>query len=338
MTFEARARQAATTMEEAVVTVSPSAGLRRIRRKRRIRQARQLMVAGVAIVGLIVGAAWLQTAPEIQEQPPAATQPQIRVEAPPEPPTVTVRPERRADSVLPEDARLTESMPPLEEADAIPAPSPDTNPPTLMITSPADGQVFEVDHVLFEGTTEPGAKISTGIYEADVDADGNWYMVLVLEPGTNAAELTATDASGNTTTTQIFVQFDPAGVATATPLSDNPGDSHDTSSSHDSVDQGSSRSGDHGGDESPPQFVAYQAYGRTGKRIAYEVYIGTAVPGATVTASSPYGSRSDVADDAGRWHIKMVFPSAPYGEPFDVTLSDGLGNTAVFTFTSNRRG
>lgn len=86
----------------------------------------------------------------------------------------------------------------------------DTVPPPLVIASPEPGATFTSREVLFGGTTEPGAAVLVwGKWAASVAADGSWSIVLILEPGTNVARFTATDAAGNTSVTERAVRYDP---------------------------------------------------------------------------------------------------------------------------------
>lgn len=88
---------------------------------------------------------------------------------------------------------------PATNAAATTAPE-DVEPPVLVVTSPADDAVVSTRTLRFEGRTEPGAVVTAwDRWIAEIDADGNWSIVLVLEPGGNAARIQATDASGNTT-------------------------------------------------------------------------------------------------------------------------------------------
>ncbi len=73
----------------------------------------------------------------------------------------------------------------------------DTTPPEIVILHPTDGQVFETDRIAFEGEVEPGARVFAGDWEADVSEDGAWRIVLILQPGSNVATITAVDAAGN---------------------------------------------------------------------------------------------------------------------------------------------
>lgn len=98
------------------------------------------------------------------------------------------------------------------------APERDTTPPALRVTSPEDGSTVDDRIVTFSGTTEPGADVTSGPYEATVDDDGSWSIRLVLSPGPNGALFTATDDDGNTATVRIVVTYDtPAPTTTSAP-------------------------------------------------------------------------------------------------------------------------
>ncbi len=98
------------------------------------------------------------------------------------------------------------------------APARDTSPPALRVTSPKDGSTVDDRIVTFSGTTEPGAAVTSGPYEAAVDDDGSWSIRLVLSPGPNGALFTATDDAGNIATVRMVVTYDPpAPTTTAAP-------------------------------------------------------------------------------------------------------------------------
>lgn len=91
----------------------------------------------------------------------------------------------------------------------------DTVPPLLEVTAPEEGATSMSRAVRFEGTTEPGASVvAWGRWAADVAADGSWHLVLILNPGTNIAQFTATDAAGNTTTVRTVVRYTPPTTTT----------------------------------------------------------------------------------------------------------------------------
>ncbi len=88
--------------------------------------------------------------------------------------------------------------------------APDVTPPALVITAPRPGETVTTRTYRFAGTTDPGCTVTAaGRYSADVDTDGNWSIILVLNLGSNLATFTATDPAGNTTTDQLRVDYDP---------------------------------------------------------------------------------------------------------------------------------
>lgn len=97
-----------------------------------------------------------------------------------------------------------------------PAPPRDTTPPPLSIAFPSDGTTVTDNVVIFEGSTEPGATVSSGPYAAEVDSDGEWTVTLVLASGANGALITATDSAGNETSKRIVVYYEPPSTTTTT--------------------------------------------------------------------------------------------------------------------------
>jgi hypothetical protein len=93
---------------------------------------------------------------------------------------------------------------------------PDTTPPDLAISSPKDEARLDERVVTFRGTTEPGARVTSGSFEANVDEGGNWTLALVLTEGGNRAFFRATDEAGNDTTDQITVYYVPPETTTTT--------------------------------------------------------------------------------------------------------------------------
>lgn len=96
----------------------------------------------------------------------------------------------------------------------------DSTPPALRVTSPDDGDTVDESAVTFRGTTEPGATVTSGPFDATVDDDGSWSLMLVLSPGPNGAVFTARDAAGNTTSVRIVVTYErpePTTTTTAPP-------------------------------------------------------------------------------------------------------------------------
>ena len=92
----------------------------------------------------------------------------------------------------------------------------DSTPPALRINSPDDGATVTDRIVEFRGVTEPGASVTSGPFDADVEDDGTWSIDLVLSPGANGASITATDDAGNETTKRIVVYYEPPSTTTTT--------------------------------------------------------------------------------------------------------------------------
>lgn len=176
---------------------------------------------------------------------------------------------------------------------------PDTTPPELRITSPKEGAVVEKKAVTFRGTTEPGATVFSGQWQADVNSRGDWSIVLIVKEGKNTARFTATDAAGNQTSKTINVFYE--------------------------------------GEPPPPEKAPLKAFAKYGScefDPPFDEYYGTAEPGAFITVTSEFGSGETVVGENGEWWVKVFFPEAPYGEEFVVTVKDNYGGKKQFGFTS----
>jgi hypothetical protein len=92
----------------------------------------------------------------------------------------------------------------------------DTTPPALQILSPKDGAAVTSRVIEFTGVTERGAEVFSGPFEAEIDAQGDWAINLVLAPGANGASFTARDAAGNETSVRIVVNYDAPDSTTTT--------------------------------------------------------------------------------------------------------------------------
>lgn len=101
-----------------------------------------------------------------------------------------------------------------------PAPGPtattDTTPPPLEITTPDDGATVTSSVVEFAGTSEPGAVVISGPFDADMEDDGDWSISLVVGSGYNGTVFTARDAAGNETSVRITVLYEKAPSPTTT--------------------------------------------------------------------------------------------------------------------------
>ncbi|MCI0544601.1 MAG: hypothetical protein L0Z49_09200 [Actinobacteria bacterium] len=177
---------------------------------------------------------------------------------------------------------------------------PDTEPPDLEILFPEDGQHFEEKTIAYEGVTEPGARVFAGNYEADVDEEGHWRIVLILSPGGNQTTFKAYDAAGNEATDTVKAFYD----APEEPKDDVSG-----------------------------EFTANQKFGSCSETPPYDVWYGTGEPGTTVYIASEYGSGSTVIGEGGHWDLKVHFFEMPCNQTIEVVLETDAGHRKVYDFT-----
>ena len=176
--------------------------------------------------------------------------------------------------------------------------------PLVTLTHPADGTHFESSIVAFGGTASDDVVIHRGKYEA-IPHEGEWSMELVLSQGKNRVSFEGIDSQGNASVASVTVYFDaPA---------------------------------DEGKSETAP-FVAHQKYGSCGEETPYDVFYGSAEPGAKITASSEYGGNSTTANEKGKWELKVKFPDAPSGKTFNVKIKASTGQSKTFSFTNTGGG
>lgn len=324
MTLEQRARHAADAIEAGVSTYEPHAAIADVERRRARRRAAGAAVGAMAVFAALVAGTWMAgtSADETADPPPATTPIEPPAPITPADPTPdgdivsesprdeTPVPENSPEPVpeSPEPDRGVIALPPTSQAPATTLPPDptttvvlDTAPPPLAVTFPEDGQTLDRKTVRFTGTTEPGATVTAGRFEADVDDEGQWSLVLVLSEGGNRARFRAVDAAGNETTVSLTVYYEE-------PKEEPP----------------------------PPtvEFTAHSTYGSCNFDPPYDVYHGTAEPGSKVTITSEYGGGQVYANDSGNWELKVYFPEAPPEVPFLVTVKDQAGNSKKFEFVS----
>ena len=180
-------------------------------------------------------------------------------------------------------------------------------PPKFEILWPHDGAVVDDEKIAFEGVTTPGARVFAGPWEADVNDDGGWRIVLYLEPGVNKATLHAESDGGVTEDSVTITRV----------VADEPKDEPK----------------DDPKEEPTYELVAYQHYGSCEEAEPYDVFWGETAPGATVIIWSEYGSKEVVAGPEGGWETVVYFPEAPYGVEFQVKVKS-IEQIRYFSFTS----
>ncbi len=191
--------------------------------------------------------------------------------------------DKETDPTEPPKDEEEPSDPPKDEEE--PKEDQDTTPPPLAILFPENDQHFDDKVVAFEGETEPGARVFGGNYEADVDSDGNWRIVLILSPGGNTVKFKAKDAAGNITEKSIKVYLD--------------------------IEE-----------EIEKEFTANQKWEVFDGVPPKNKYYGTGTPGTTVWVGSEYGDGSMKIDSNGEWLFYVEFPTAPCNESFTVVVEN----------------
>jgi hypothetical protein len=211
--------------------------------------------------------------------------------------TATTAPEPATTAVLP-------VAPPAPPSTAQAA---DTIPPFLTITSPEEGAQLEEKVVTFRGLTEPGAQVFAGRYEAEVDPEGNWQLVLVLAEGPNTARFTARDAAGNEARAAVSLSYLPPTTTTESTTTTEP-------------------------EKELAAFEAYATFGVCTETPPYDIYYGSGEPGSKIYVESDFGSGVTEVNGEGAWEIKVDFPEAEPGATFLVKVSDQYGRQKSFEF------
>ena len=290
--IDTRARQAATGLKEALDAAEFSSKSPAIAKhsKPLVAVLRPAMIMALLLVGSAVGVALVR-----DSSPAATTIPLV--------PTTTAIVPTTLAGVVPVDPE------PAAPAVAVVPPAPtttvfvDAEPPLLEVTSPEDGAELGTKTVTFEGITESGASVFSGKWEAEVEASGEWHIVLILSEGSNVARFTASDTAGNESEASITVHYVPEEKTTTTTI-----------------------------EKELAKFTASATFGTCAETPPYDIYYGTGEPGSLVSISSEYGSGSVEVGEEGIWEKKVTFETAPPNTPFVVTVSDDFGRSKQFEF------
>jgi hypothetical protein len=114
-----------------------------------------------------------------------------------------------------DDTAPTEAAPAAASVASTTAPR-DTTPPRIKVTSHKDGHTVTERIVTFSGTSEPGAAVTSGPFDAETAENGDWELSLIVVDGANGASFTAADDSGNKSSVRIVVHYDAPQVTTTT--------------------------------------------------------------------------------------------------------------------------
>ncbi len=77
------------------------------------------------------------------------------------------------------------------------------------MTTPADASVVNTNPVTVTGQSIPGAIVSINGDLADIDAKGNFNLIIQLDEGPNILEIVASDDNGNQVDTVLRVIYEP---------------------------------------------------------------------------------------------------------------------------------
>ena len=86
------------------------------------------------------------------------------------------------------------------------------------------------------------------------------------------------------------------------------------------------------------EFTDNQQYGFCDEGDPYDVFGGTATPGATIWVESDYGRGTTTANDDGVWEIQVFFVEAPLNDAFNVCVGTEGAETKAFSFTRLEEG
>lgn len=86
-----------------------------------------------------------------------------------------------------------------------------SDPPSLEIKSPADGQFFSKDQntVEIKGSTDPHVRVTVNNFWAVIDENNNFSYTLALKDGENEIKIVAQDQAGNKTEKNIKATYNP---------------------------------------------------------------------------------------------------------------------------------
>lgn len=255
-----------------------------------------VLVAGAAVAFMTTPSTDAAHAPEAIDEPEATSTTIHEKEEPFEEPE-----KEEPKDEEPKDEFHEEEPPKDEPKEEEPKEEIDDDPPDLIITFPENGQHFTEKRLAFEGKTEPGARVFAGEYEADVDEEGNWRIILILSKGGNLATFKAFDEAGNYSTASVKAYYDVPEEEEKDPPKDY-------------------------------EFWAEQKYGSCGESPPYDKWYGMGEPGTEISITSEFGSGHTVIGESGEWWLKVFFEEAPCNEAFLVTLTTSAGHEKHYEF------
>lgn len=256
---------------------------------------------------------------------------------------------RLAASEKPVETAVSDDDPAPEEQHAISMT--DVLPPFVEVLHPADGQVFSSKEVVFEGVTEPGAKVFVRDRLVEGSEDGSWRIVLHLGDGKNLFTFMAKDDAGNHATDTVIVVYrpeepeqpkeEPRDQPKEEPREEpkeqpkeEPREEPKEEPREQPKEEPKEEHEEEPKEEEHPEweFTASQLYGECSETPPFDVFHGTGEPLSVIHVVSEFGGGSTEVGEKGGWEIKVIFESAPVGQAFPVKVKDEHGNVKVFEF------
>ena len=230
---------------------------------------------------------------------------------------------------LPEGMLAEDDLPEREKDHEEPV---DDTPPVVEILHPEDGQVFTTHEIVFEGITEPGARVFFGDREAEVSDNGSWRIVLHLDWGENKVTAEAVDEHENSATDSVTVIAKEPEQPKPEPK-EQPKEQPKEEPKEQPKEQPKEEPKEEPKDEVQEwEFKAHQLYGECNESPPYDVFWGTGKPGSRIVAEAKYGRKVTEVNDHGEWELKLIFEEAPVGEVFVIHVVDEFGHVAEFEF------
>ncbi len=283
-----------------------------------------VLLAGVAAIAL-TGTALALTGSQVIGDEETATETTVKTETT----TTTIEepaePEPTPTEQIDHDEEVVE-----KPESSSPVEIDDHTPPAIEILYPEDGQVFESHEVVFEGSSEPGARVFFGAKEADGAEDGSWRIVLYLDEGENHVTATALDRSGNEAIDTVTVIVEHPEEPKKEEPKEQPKEEPNEQPKEEPKEQPKEEPKE---EEIEWEFTAHQVYGECSEIPPYDVFYGTGKPGTIIVIEAEFGRKATEVGENGEWEVKVVFEGAPLGEAFPVWVVDKFGHEKVFEFT-----
>ncbi|MGD2102529.1 MAG: hypothetical protein PVG83_09875 [Acidimicrobiia bacterium] len=278
------------------------------------------LLVGVAAIA-VAGTALALTGPETIADEETATETTVADE------TSTTEAQEPAQEPVPAEEVEEVEMVWEEPDDYVPYEPGDHTPPEIEILHPEDGQVFESHEVVFEGTTQPGARVFFGDHEAEVGEDGGWRIVLELDEGEHLIEAKAVEESGNHATDSVKIMVDVPEPKVEEPKKEEPKKEEPKKEEPKEEEPKEEEP-----EEVEWEFSAHQSFGECSESPPYDVFYGTGKPGSLIVIEAEYARKTTEVNEHGEWEVKVIFEGAPVGESFKVWVVDKFGHERVFEF------